>query len=263
MQIVFAAKDLRMNSLLRQRPHGFWDLVAQKWPSELTVKAQLLRSVRSVGEKFREASVEMMHNTSLAYDSRSAGHAESDVRIVKEKVRTLICFASALHGVTIGEITCLTPMVCNIRSSKNMSRSHRGTRSRLPRRHVPWSEKVFYLEQSKRKVQVEAKSHEWIFLGIKDEFGKTVVGTWQTFGLVCAKRPIFIEIPDEDWKVGDEHRVGRLKLSLYGTRVAPRMGPPRARKTCCRWVSNKAEPDHVTFTKAGTLDWLYTVTTSW
>ena len=34
------------------------------------------------------------------------------------------------------------------------------------------------------------------------------------------QRPIFIEIPDEDWEVGDEHRVGRLKLSLYGTRDA-------------------------------------------
>ena len=25
---------------------------------------------------------------------------------------------------------------------------------------------------------------------------------------------------DEDWEVGDEHRVGRVKLSLYGTRDA-------------------------------------------
>ena len=42
-------------------------------------------------------------------------------------------------------------------------------RSRMPRRNVPWSEKVFDLEQSQRKVQVEAKWHEGIFLGIKDE----------------------------------------------------------------------------------------------
>ena len=34
------------------------------------------------------------------------------------------------------------------------------------------------------------------------------------------KRPIFIEIPAEDWEVGDEHRVGQLNLSLYGTRDA-------------------------------------------
>ena len=49
-------------------------------------------------------------------------------------------------------------------------------RSRIPRRCVPSSEKVFYLEQSKRKVQVEAKWHEGIFLGIKDESEIAVVG---------------------------------------------------------------------------------------
>ena len=37
---------------------------------------------------------------------------------------------------------------------------------------------------------------------------------------VPCQRTIFIEIPDEDWEVGDEHRGGRLKLSLYGTRDA-------------------------------------------
>ena len=36
-------------------------------------------------------------------------------------------------------------------------------------RHVPLCEKAFFFEQSKRKVQVEAKGHEGIFLGIKDE----------------------------------------------------------------------------------------------
>ena len=47
----------------------------------------------------------------------------------------------------------------------------------MPRRYVPWSEKVFYVEQSKRKVQVEAKWHEGIFLGIKNESEIAVVGT--------------------------------------------------------------------------------------
>ena len=50
-------------------------------------------------------------------------------------------------------------------------------RSRMPHRYVPWSEKVFYLEQSKRMVQVESKWHEGIFLGIKDESEIAVVGT--------------------------------------------------------------------------------------
>ncbi len=35
-----------------------------------------------------------------------------------------------------------------------------------------------------------------------------------------ATRPVFIMIPDEDKAPGDEHRVGQLNLSLYGTRDA-------------------------------------------
>ena len=50
-------------------------------------------------------------------------------------------------------------------------------RSRVPRRYVPWSEKVFYLEQSKRKVQVEAKWRGEVFFGVKDESEIAVVGT--------------------------------------------------------------------------------------
>ena len=87
-----------------------------------------------------------MHNTSPAYDSRSAGHAESGVRIVKEKVRTLICFARELHGVTIGKSHVSLPWCVRI-AARIISRSHRGTdgmtgyrrvygRSRMPRRYV-------------------------------------------------------------------------------------------------------------------------------
>ena len=35
-----------------------------------------------------------------------------------------------------------------------------------------------------------------------------------------SRRPIYIEIPVEDYEAGDEHMVGRLNLSLYGTRDA-------------------------------------------
>ena len=35
-----------------------------------------------------------------------------------------------------------------------------------------------------------------------------------------ATRPVYIVIPDEDWEDGDEARVGKLNLSLYGTRDA-------------------------------------------
>ena len=35
-----------------------------------------------------------------------------------------------------------------------------------------------------------------------------------------ASRPVFIEIPVEDREPGDENKVGKLNLSLYGTRDA-------------------------------------------
>ena len=35
-----------------------------------------------------------------------------------------------------------------------------------------------------------------------------------------ARRQIYIEIPIEDWEPGDEHKVAKLNLSLYGTRDA-------------------------------------------
>ena len=66
-----------------------------------------------------------------------------------------------------------------------ISRCHRGTdgttgyrraygRSRIPRRCVPWSEKVFYFEQSKRTVQVEAKRHE----GFSSELKTNLRSLW-------------------------------------------------------------------------------------
>ena len=33
-------------------------------------------------------------------------------------------------------------------------------------------------------------------------------------------RPVYMIIPDEDWQPGDEHRYGKINLSLYGTRDA-------------------------------------------
>ena len=33
-------------------------------------------------------------------------------------------------------------------------------------------------------------------------------------------RPVYIEIPKEDWEPGDEERIARLNFSLYGTRGA-------------------------------------------
>ena len=128
--------------------------------SEVIVRADGESSIvalgRKVGEKFREACVKAMQNTSPAHDSQSAGDAESGVRIAKEKVRTLACYARELHGVTVERSHASLPW-CVRFAAQVIFRSHRGTdgmtgyrraygRSRVPRRYVPRSEKVFYLE---------------------------------------------------------------------------------------------------------------------
>ena len=98
MQNVYASKEL--NEFLIE--------ITTKWSlglgyPEVTIRpdgeSSIVALSRRVEEKLREAGVKTMHNTSPAYDSRSAGHAESGVRIVKEKVHTLICFARELDGV--------------------------------------------------------------------------------------------------------------------------------------------------------------------
>ena len=35
-----------------------------------------------------------------------------------------------------------------------------------------------------------------------------------------SRRPLYVEIPPDDKKVGDEAKVGKLRVSLYGTRDA-------------------------------------------
>ena len=42
----------------------------------------------------------------------------------------------------------------------------------------------------------------------------------RAFFYAKAQRPVFIEIPIEDWELGDDERVAKLSLSLYGTRDA-------------------------------------------
>ena len=109
-------------------------------------ESSIVAVVRRLGEKLREASVTAMQNTSPAYDNRSAGHAESGVRIAKEKARTLVCCSRELHGVTVGRSHVSLPWCVRI-AAQIISRSHRGTdgmtgyrraygRSRVPRRYV-------------------------------------------------------------------------------------------------------------------------------
>ena len=47
-----------------------------------------------------------------------------------------------------------------------------------------------------------------------------VIDVRRAYFYAPAKRPIFVEIPVEDREPGDEDKVGRLELSLYGTRDA-------------------------------------------
>ena len=106
---------------------------------------------RGVGENSEKPSVKAMQNASPASDRRSVGHAESGFRIVTEMVRTLVCYARELHGVTVGTSHVSLPW-CVRFAARIISRFHRGTdgmtgyrraygRSRVPRRYVPWSEK--------------------------------------------------------------------------------------------------------------------------
>ena len=114
-------------------------------------------------------------------------------------------------------------------------------RSRMPRRCVPWSEKVFYLEQSKRKVQVEAKWHAGIFLGIEDESEIAVVGT--PHGIVFEKHSqsykrgfwrwyVFNSIRGASWELHSRAEggvVNRVHLDVQASipeREAPPPSPP-------------------------------------
>ena len=82
---------------------------------------------------------------------------------------------------------------------------------RMPCRNVPWSEKVIYLEQSRRKVQVEAKWHEGIFFGIKDESEIALVGT--PHGIVFSRS--VRRVPKED--SGDGMIFNSIKGAPVGT----------------------------------------------
>ena len=79
------AKELRMNFLLRQTTKWILGLGYPEVTLRTDGQSSFVAWSQRVEEKLREAGVKTMHNTSPAYDSRPAGHAESGVRIVKEK----------------------------------------------------------------------------------------------------------------------------------------------------------------------------------
>jgi hypothetical protein len=47
-----------------------------------------------------------------------------------------------------------------------------------------------------------------------------VIDVSRAYFYAKCQRPLYIQIPHEDWEYGDEYRVGKLHLSLYGTRDA-------------------------------------------
>ena len=67
----------------------------------------------------------------------------------------------------------------------------------------------------------------------------------------ACRRPLYIKIPDEDWEPGDEERVGKLNVSLYGTRDAAqnwaaayteylvKLGFRQGRASLCNFVHEK------------------------
>ena len=54
----------------------------------------------------------------------------------------------------------------------------------------------------------------------KDPFRIVSIDMKRAYFYAPVARPVFIEIPVEDHEIGDEERVGKLNLSLYGTRDA-------------------------------------------
>ena len=54
----------------------------------------------------------------------------------------------------------------------------------------------------------------------KDPYRILSIDIKRAYFYAPASRPVFIEIPVEDYEAGDEERVGKLNLSLYGTRDA-------------------------------------------
>ena len=66
-------------------------------------------------------------------------------------------------------------------------------------------------------------------------------------------RPLFINIPVEDWEEGDEGLVGQLQISRYGTRYAAQIGRPHTPSSWSRSGSRGAErPAATSCTRRGT-----------
>ena len=145
------------------------------------------------------------------------------IKQVKEKVRTLVIATRELHGVVMDlEHVALAWCVCVCVLLQIMSRAVKGAdgltafqrafqRASQPRAMPStWGEKIFYLEASKKKIQITDMFLDGIFLGTKEGSEEFIVGT-PAGCVVCrtVKRR-----PREDAAEPREQRTGSKKLKL-------------------------------------------------
>ena len=56
--------------------------------------------------------------------------------------------------------------------------------------------------------------------GRKQNIGLVYADVSRAYFYAKAVRPVYVKLPDEDLEKGDEHRCGKLLMSMYGTRDA-------------------------------------------
>ena len=153
MPVVYAAKELRMNFPYETTTKGILGLHYPEVTIRTDGESSKVTLSRRDGGNSEEPVSKQCTTQALHTTADHTGHAESGVRIVKEKVRTLVCYCYAreLRVVTVGKSHVSLPW-CVRCAAQMISRSHRGTngmtgyrrahgRSRMPRRNVLWSEK--------------------------------------------------------------------------------------------------------------------------
>ena len=95
------------------------------------------------------------------------------------------------------------------------------------------------LESLKAIVSICA-SHQWT----EEPFMIMSVDIKRAYFYAKARRAVYIEIPQEDREAGDEWKVGKLNLSLYGTRDAAQNWAAEYTATLCNagFVVGRASP---------------------
>ena len=159
MQTLCVTKEMTMNSQLKQRQGGSLDLVTSEVIIRTDCESSFLALDRTIEEKLKEAGVKAMqkHKPSVRQQiSRTRREWRQNCEGEGSRVGPLRTITARCHS---REITCFTPVVCEICCSNDSQitlgfrRAH--GRSTVPRRYVPWSEKVFYLEQIEKRSRLK------------------------------------------------------------------------------------------------------------